>query len=214
LLDLFSSDPTRAILYLLSLVLAFTLHELGHAWVAVRQGDDTPLNEGRLTLNPLRHIDPVGMLLIVLIGFGWAKPVSTRPSRYRNGRLGEFLVSIAGVAANLLLALLALFALRFLGLGSEGGLLVGGGSAPDVVLQALYDLFLVNVMLLVFNLLPFPPLDGSHALSALVPGPLGESLRYHANRTWYAALIAVVLLREQISWLFTTVAGWLAGLIL
>ncbi|HWG84742.1 MAG TPA: site-2 protease family protein [Deinococcales bacterium] len=206
LLDRFSTDPTGAILYLAGLIVAFTFHELGHAWTAVWEGDDTPLNEGRLTLNPLRHIEPIGLLLIVFAGFGWARPVMTRPDRYRHGRLGEVLVSLAGVIANLLLAVLVLLALRFLGDGIA--------AAPGVVRAALLDFFLINVMLLVFNLLPVPPLDGSHVLAALVPGELGRSLRYHASRSFYLALIVVLLFREQIGSLIIGTARFLMDLIL
>ena len=89
-----------------AIVIAFTLHEWGHAYSAYRMGDPTARNLGRMTLNPLAHIDPIGFLMMVVVGFGWAKPVPVNPNNYRNYRAGELVVSLAGVTVNLILAII------------------------------------------------------------------------------------------------------------
>ena len=115
LLGLLQSAPLVFAIIAVILVFSLALHELGHAWVADRVGDKTARNLGRVTLNPVKHLDPIGTLLILTVGFGWAKPVPIRPDNFRNYRVGMFLVSIAGVVVNVLIALACLFALRALG---------------------------------------------------------------------------------------------------
>ncbi|MBB6097326.1 Zn-dependent protease [Deinobacterium chartae] len=164
MLGLFQQDPTVAVIVAGIILLSLTLHELGHAWAAEWSGDPTPRLQGRLSPNPLVHLDLFGTLLILLIGFGYARPVQTNPSRYRF-RLGELFVSSAGVLVNLALAILALLALRFLNV-----------SDPAVVTVLSLTAYF-NVVLAVFNALPVPPLDGAHILAAILPRPLSDSLR-------------------------------------
>lgn len=169
----------RFLIFLPGLLLGFTLHEFAHAWVAVREGDDTPLRDGRVTLDPRAHLDPIGSLLFPAIaafsGFpviGWARPVMTQPGRYRHFKRGSILVAIAGVTANLLLAaalglLAALLAPAFVGEAS-GGVLATVGLMCLAAVQ-------INVALIVFNLLPIPPLDGANVLLQLLPaGPAAQ----------------------------------------
>ena len=172
------------LLYLPVLLLSVTLHEYAHARVAVDQGDPTPERQGRLTLNPLHHLDPFGSVLVPLLLylsragflFGWARPVEVNPGRYRDPRRGDILVSAAGVAANFGLALVSLAAV----VGAVHLLrLLEGEAAAGLGYVAQMARFGVafNLLLAVFNLLPVPPLDGSHLLYHLLPPRLGARYR-------------------------------------
>lgn len=175
-------DLTGVLLALPILLLSLTAHEWGHAWVALKQGDDTAYMLGRVTMNPAAHVDPIGTLLFPMIGMmtgapllGWAKPVPTNPRKYRNYVRGDILVSIAGVCMNALLAIG--FALLCLAMSlyarSAGGL-------PEFLTifftMCLYGV-IGNIGLIIFNLLPIPPLDGSHVFYHLLPPHLGAEYR-------------------------------------
>lgn len=163
------ADSIGQILMLLPVILlALTLHELGHAWVAERCGDSTARLAGRMTLNPLAHIDILGLIMIFVIRFGWAKPVPVNPANLRNPRRDMILVAAAGPAANLILAFLSALAVRLMfELFGESQFLYGGqGQGVITLLQ--YSV-LLNLYLMVFNLLPIPPLDGSRVLGNLLP---------------------------------------------
>jgi len=155
------SPITRLIVTLPVFLLAITLHEVAHAWVAYKCGDDTAKLAGRLTLSPIAHLDPVGSLLFIIsnfmmgIGFGWAKPVPVNPLRFRHWRRDDILVSLAGVAANLLQAIAWAILLRL----TEAYLT--GTFGRSVATLCLFGVA-INVLLMMFNLLPIPPLDGSH----------------------------------------------------
>ncbi len=150
-----------------TLFIALPLHELAHAWTAVQLGDDSPRSMGRLTLNPLAHLDPLGSLMMVVAGFGWAKPVMVQPYRLRYGpRLGMMLVAVAGPFTNFVLALLAAIPFRL-------GLLQPTGSNAHPFLPSL-EFFLttfliLNLYLMLFNLIPIGPLDGLKVLRGLAP---------------------------------------------
>jgi Zn-dependent protease len=162
-------------LSLMAVVLMFSVivHEVAHGYVALLNGDPTARLSGRIPLNPIPHIDPVGTILLPLILlltgsrllFGWAKPVPVNPSYFRNYRLGEVTCSFAGPASNLLLAVLFSFILR-LGLGG-----------PGLMLLAYYGCT-INIFLALFNLIPIPPLDGSHLVAAFLPYRLAQMYRY------------------------------------
>jgi Zn-dependent protease len=154
------------IAFLIIVLVCLPIHEFGHAWAAVKLGDNLPLYQGRYTLNPLRHLDVFGTLLLALVGFGWAKPVQFNPYALRkapNMRAGIFVVAAAGPTMNVLLAVLAAVPFR-LGLVSVNGILLG---QPAAVI--LYTLLSINLVLAVFNLIPVPPLDGSRILAMLLP---------------------------------------------
>ncbi len=160
------------------LVLSLTVHEWAHAWTAWRLGDDTAKMLGRVSLNPMDHIDPIGTVLLPLLGvpFGWAKPVPVNSVRFRTGismPMGMLLTAVAGPIANLLLAVGSTAAVAGLVLFANSGML--SSFAPhtaDTLYQLFYYMVIVNILLACFNLLPIPPLDGSRIADALMPGSL------------------------------------------
>lgn len=150
-------DPNWIIAVAAIVFIAFPVHELAHAATAVALGDPTPRLQGRYTLNPLAHIDPIGAVLILFTGFGWAKPVQWNPGNVTvDVRLAVILVALAGPVSNLILATISLFFLDKV--------------TNDLVSTFLFFFAQINVLLFVFNLIPVPPLDGSHVLFALLPG--------------------------------------------
>jgi Zn-dependent protease len=179
--------------WLIPLVVAIVLHEISHGWVASAFGDPTAREQGRLSPNPVRHVDPVGTvalpLFLAVVGapvFGWAKPVPVVAARMRNPRLHMMLVALAGPGMNLLLALLAAFALALLMPSIEPG------AAGLLFLAANVENFLViNIFLAVFNLLPVPPFDGGHVVEGLLPRPLA---RRYAGLARYGFPVLIVLL--------------------
>jgi Zn-dependent protease len=161
-------DAPTLIARLVTLVIAFTVHEFSHAWTAVELGDDTPRRMGRLTLNPLAHLDFFGSLVLVVSGFGWAKPVPVNPYNFRNGpRLGMAIVAVAGPFSNLIMALLAAIPFR-LGLLRLSEIFHSGQFLPSPA-SFLSEFILINLTLLFFNLIPIAPLDGSKVLRGLAP---------------------------------------------
>lgn len=158
--------------WLIPLVIAIVFHEVAHGWVARALGDPTAARLGRLTLNPIKHVDPIGTvglpLLLAVTGapvFGWAKPVPVVASRLRSPRWHMMLVALAGPGVNLLLALVAALGLAALvGSGSAGD-----GGAAAFVARNLLNFLLINVFLAIFNLIPLPPFDGGHVVEGLLP---------------------------------------------
>ncbi len=152
------------ILALPGIIIGLSFHEFAHAWVSDRLGDPTPRRQGRVTLNPMAHIDWVGFIALVLIGFGWGKPVQIDPSYYKKRRRDQFLVSIAGVVMNLLVAIVFTFIAR----GILSAYYVSGGSA---ILENLYYIIYytvnINIVLMIFNLIPCPPLDGWNIITQI-----------------------------------------------
>ncbi len=187
------SDPMWWLATAAIVLFALPFHEFAHAFTAVKLGDPTPRIEGRYTLNPVRHIDPIGALLIFLVGFGWARPVRWNPRNIQiDPRLGSILVSVAGPLSNLLLATISLLLIRFFFNPSmvDGGL----GMLGFNVLQFFAY---INVLLFVFNLLPIPPLDGSHVLFALLPSS-AQRVYYGLNQYGTLLLFAVIFLAPQL----------------
>ena len=144
------------ILTLPGIIVGLSFHEFAHAWVSDRLGDPTPRRQGRVTVNPLAHIDWIGFAMLLLVGFGWGKPVQIDPSYYKHRRRDEFLVAIAGVTMNLILAVLFSIPARMMMKAFSGG-------ASDLVYNIYMIIFYavsINLVLMVFNLIPCPPLDG------------------------------------------------------
>lgn len=155
-----------------AILIAFAFHEFAHAFVADKLGDDTPRYEGRLTLNPANHIEPAGFLMIIIFGFGWAKPVRTNPSAYRNYYRDDFWVSIAGPIANFLTSIL--FTIIFAFFLKYVDINMSQNSAINVFNDMINEVITLNVLLGFFNLLPIPGFDGFHALKDLFRGGLNN----------------------------------------
>jgi len=162
---------------IISLIIAFTVHEFSHAYFANKFGDPTAKNQGRLTLNPAAHLDPFGTIMILLIGVGWAKPVPVNAFHFKNKRLAGIVVSVAGPLSNLLVATIAMaiwFALQRLGIINNIG--TTNYTLYTVLLQLFNMLIYLNLILFIFNLLPIPPLDGYRIIEDLVPRDLRPKL--------------------------------------
>ncbi len=180
LLSLLFKNPLDFILIAIPLLYAIILHELAHGWVAYVMGDPTAKVLGRMSLNPLKHLDPIGTLLLFIFGFGWAKPVPVNFNQLRNRRLGMVLVSAAGIVTNMLLAFAALFLSRLLSLSPSG--------MPAVLL---YYFAQINIILAAFNLIPLPPLDGSKILMGFA-SPNVQNFLFSIER--YGIIIIIALL--------------------
>jgi len=174
-----------------AILIALTVHELAHAWVALRLGDDTPRLMGRVSWNPLKHIDPVGFLMLVVAGFGWAKPVMINRANLKKPVRDDILIALAGPLSNLAFSLLLVVALKavvaLVPFGSRG------------VFQTVTSVFLafiaINVSLGLFNLLPIPPLDGSHVVSNLLAGKTAAGAAVYFRYGSFA-LLALILLER------------------
>jgi Zn-dependent protease len=158
LLNLLIHDPFAFILLAIPLLYSIIIHELAHGWVAYRMGDPTAKMLGRLSLNPLKHLDPIGTVMLFIFGFGWAKPVPVNFNNLRDTHKGMIYVSAAGIIANMLLAFMAFFLDRVL-----------SPSPAGILAAILYYLAQINIMLAAFNLIPLPPLDGSKILMGFAP---------------------------------------------
>lgn len=179
-----------------AILLAIALHEYAHALAADLQGDRLPRAMGRLTLNPVRHLDPLGTLLIFVAGFGWGKPVEFRLSALSSKRFGAAIVALAGPAMNVALGLLGAIALRVTNpelLGALGGRPVFELPNPSFVDMFLATFMTVNVILAVFNLIPVPPLDGSRLLTIFLP-PDKQKIVFFLDRYGFLILLVVVFL--------------------
>lgn len=193
------------------LIFSIVVHEVAHGWVALKQGDQTALMLGRLTFNPVPHIDPVGSLLVPFVLamsgspalLGWAKPVPTNPRNYRNFKKGDILVSLAGVASNFILAWI--FAFLLVGVTW----LMAAAPGASEWWQPMGTMFqygvLINLVLMVFNLVPIPPLDGSHVFYYLLPPELGA--RYRALGMYGMFIIFGLLLIGGFQFILPIVYG-------
>lgn len=175
-------DPNELLMRAVVVIPALTFHEFAHAWAAYRAGDDTAYRMGRLSLNPLVHLDPIGTIMLFFGPIGWAKPVPVNPGNFRRPQRDDIIVSVAGVATNALLAIVwtAVYAV-VIWLAARQAVDGAGDSTqssrllPVIALIAWWSVFL-NVALAVFNLIPIPPLDGSHVLGHMLKGQ--AALRY------------------------------------
>lgn len=162
---MFGLDSSDMVFRIPALLAALTVHEYAHARVADWLGDPTPSRAERLTLNPIAHLDPMGLIMLWLFQFGWAKPVPVNPYCFRNGRKGMIMVAFAGPASNILFATVSALILA---------LMAKFNIASFAVEQILWLAYGYNIMFAIFNLLPFPPLDGSKILEVLLPARAAE----------------------------------------
>lgn len=179
MLGLLSVSPLAFLLVAAGLVIAITVHEFAHAWAANRLGDPTPSLQGRLTLNPLAHLDPLGTILLFVAGFGWGKPVVFDPYNLENPRRDAALISLAGPASNLTLAVLI-------------SLLLHAGDLNPVIHIMLAQLVRLNIVLAIFNLIPIHPLDGGKILVGFLPKDMALEAEDLLRR--YGMLILLLLI--------------------
>jgi Zn-dependent protease len=207
-------SPHDLICRLITLVIALTVHEFAHAFTADRFGDMTPRNAGQLTLNPLKHLDVFGSLMVLLTGYGWAKPTPINPAALRmRSRWAVIWVSVAGPLSNLALAVLAALPIRF----GMVKLTLSGNFWPSAG-EFVYIFFYINLLLAVFNLLPFPPLDGEKVLSELLPG---EAARVYDKIRPYGPMVLIVLVLvlptfkiDVLGWIMTPILNGAQSLLL
>lgn len=189
---------TQIIISLPAILIALTFHEYAHGRVADMLGDDTPYYQGRLTLNPLPHIDWIGFVMLMVAGFGWAKPVQVNPLKFKNITMkkGMLMVSLAGPLMNLFLAFIGMVLYRVI---EPSGLTEWGG----IALTLIQPLIVINLVLAAFNLIPVPPLDGSKILAGLLPDA-GANFVYNLER-YGPILLLILVFTDTASYIFMPV---------
>ena len=192
---------------LFALILALVVHEFGHAVMTLWLGDDTPKKQGRVSLNPLSHLDLLGLLMVLYVNFGWAKPVMTNPNRYRlSPRFGMIIVAIAGPFMNFILAMISIAILNALFLTA----------APNNVLMTLFSMMAsINISLMIFNLIPIPPLDGWNIIGNLLPRSVLRS-SFIANYARFAPFFLFIFIifpfsSQLIVSTISAVFGWMSS---
>lgn len=206
LLGLLFQEPLLFIVIVGALLFTLSVHEFAHAYVGYRLGDSTAKNMGRLTINPLAHIDPIGLLMILVVGFGYARPVPFNPFLLKYPKWGPALVAAAGPASNLLFGIFC--SLLY-------GILVPSLGMNNLLTVALFFLGQINFALMLFNLIPLPPLDGSKALLAILSGPQYARVRHLLETQGPTLLIGLILLDivfnvGVFSWIFSLTSGFFA----
>ncbi len=176
------------LLSLPAIIVAFSFHEWGHAYAAYRLGDPTAKNLGRMTVNPIAHIDPIGFLLLLIVGFGWAKPVPVNPRNFSNYKRDDIIVSLAGVTMNLIIAIV--FAFIFV-------LMIKLQVTNEVLYTIISAFITINIGLMLFNIIPVPPLDGSHVFLSLFASKLSSKfLMFYQQYRYYLMLVVVIVLNR------------------
>ena len=163
----------------IAVLVAIIPHEMAHGYAAYLCGDETAKNDGRLSLNPLHHLDPIGTICLIFFKFGWAKPVMINPNNFRDRKKGTFFVSIAGVLTNFILAIISVIIMKHIRLS-------------DFVFELFMNIFWFNIILGVFNLIPIPPLDGSKLLFSFLP-PKYEYYLIKYEKYGYILLLLLIM---------------------
>jgi Zn-dependent protease len=205
-LFLLRDEPQLFAAFVIAVIVGITFHEFSHAAVATLQGDQTARSQGRLTLNPVAHLDPLGSIALLVAGFGWGRPVPITPTHMRNRRFGAVLVGLAGPAANFVLAIASVVALRVVDP-------TGTTFDVDFSVRLLYTLVAVNVILGVFNLLPIPPLDGSTLLSVVLPPSRQHIVQFLDQYGIFLLLGLLILAPNLLTPIFRAITEALYGLV-
>jgi Zn-dependent protease len=206
MLSLLFSDPLLFAIIFGGLILSLSIHEFAHALVADKLGDPTPREQNRLTINPLAHLDPMGTLALAVAGFGWGKPVVFNPYNLKNPLKDAALIAIAGPISNILIAVVLGSLLRFNLISIEW------------IASAVFQIFLINLGLAIFNLIPVYPLDGSKVLLTFLPRELAIEYNSFMHRYGMFLLLALILPIYQgsspVSYIITPIMRFIAGVIL
>ena len=199
----------QRLILLPGIILGLSFHEFGHAFVSERLGDPTPRMQGRVTLNPAAHVDVIGFISLLVLGFGWGKPVQINPACYRHRRRDEILVAFAGVFMNLLLAFAGAGLMKLFYISIAG---VFETQAVHMIWQILAGIVQINIVLLFFNLIPLPPLDGF--------GVVTQVFRLD-TRSWYPRfyqlgpmLLLMLIIFNGTQYIISPEVNWLYGLIM
>ena len=199
----------QRVILLPGIILGLSFHEFGHAFVSERLGDPTPRLQGRVTLNPAAHVDPIGFLSLLVLGFGWGKPVQINPSYYRNRRRDEILVAFAGVFMNLILAFAGAALMKLYYVSISG---VFDSQPTYIIWQILMGIVQINIVLLFFNLIPLPPLDGFGIVTQIFKLD---------TRSWYPRfyqlgpmLLLILIIVDGTQYIIVPEVNWLYGIIM
>lgn len=203
-------DLLGTLMMLPGLILALTFHEFAHAKMADRLGDPTPEGQGRLTLNPMAHMDPAGTICLLFAGFGWGKPVQVNPSYFRNPVRDNMLVALAGPVMNFILAFVLFIILAIISLVTPALqlMLTSSTSMWTIIYEIVFYAAMLNVSLGVFNLIPVPPLDGSKIFAYFLKGKAREFLYTLEQYSWL--IIMILFITEIPSYIVTPLVGWIS----
>ena len=197
----------QGVYYFITLLISLSVHECAHAYAAYKVGDNTAKLAGRITLNPLAHLDPLGAIFLAFMafagfGFAWGKPVPVNPANFKNPRRDDIIVSLCGPISNIILAFVCGILFRFF-----------GDSVPHSAAQFLLIMVMVNLSLAIFNLIPIYPLDGSHILINLLPWKLSQQYQYFMAKNYFFVFIGlIIILQTPIGRLIVVPIRFLASL--
>lgn len=191
------------------IIVGLSFHEFAHGWVAYKLGDPTPKFQGRLTINPKAHIDPVGLVALLFAGFGWGRPVEINPNNFKNRRKGEFLTALAGVIMNLIIAVIFGVVVKLI-------LMIGGGtfaasSLGDIVITVCMYVIQINLVLMIFNLIPVPPLDGFTVVTELFN--VKHTPAYYTVCRYGSVILLGLILFDVTSMILSPLVSFFMGLI-